>query len=74
MDPVFVGLIAGNVSAVVAMWLRLRWRTVQQKEHRIQMVELVLALPENSYAESQDSPAGICTRVTVGGRTSGRSA
>ncbi|MFD4358080.1 hypothetical protein ACFWPX_36445 [Nocardia sp. NPDC058518] len=66
MDPVLVGLIVGNVSAVVALWLRLRWRTAQQKEHRMQMVELVLALPENSYAESQDGPTGFCTRVTVG--------
>ncbi|MBF6183386.1 hypothetical protein [Nocardia otitidiscaviarum] len=71
MNLTLIGLVAGitgNTAAVVALGLRLRWKAVRHKEHRIQMVELVHALPERSSAESRADHGGIHTRVTIGGR------
>ncbi|MFI9504124.1 hypothetical protein [Nocardia sp. NPDC052566] len=70
MNPTLIGLaagIAGNAS-LVALGLRLRWKAMRHREHRMQMVELVQALPDHSCAESQDGPGGLHTRVTVGKR------
>ncbi len=69
MNSELVGLIAavvGNVSAVVAMGLRLRWKAARQKEHLSQMVELARALSPASRAESQDGPRGLRTSITMG--------
>ncbi|WP_067474250.1 hypothetical protein [Nocardia amamiensis] len=75
MNLTLISLVAGitgNASVVVALGLRLRWKAMRHKEHRMQMVELIRALPEHSSAEAQDGPGGLHTRVTVGGRSAGR--
>jgi hypothetical protein len=64
-----IATIAVNMLAVAALGLRLRWKALQRREHRMQMVELARALPTASCAESQEGPTGLRTSLTVGGAT-----
>ncbi len=69
MNLMLAGLTAGlvgNASAVAALWLRLRWKTLQQNGHRMHMAELARTLPEHSHVDSHDGPGGLHTTLTVG--------
>lgn len=59
-------IVGGNVLALIAVWLRLRWKATELRGHRRQMVELVKVLPVNSSVDTQHGPAGLRTRLTVG--------
>ncbi|MEV0027842.1 hypothetical protein [Nocardia sp. NPDC050793] len=58
--------IVGNVLALIAVWLRLRWKAIELRGHRRQMVELVQVLPLNSCVDTHHGPGGLRTRLTVG--------
>ncbi|WP_157224349.1 hypothetical protein [Nocardia paucivorans] len=58
--------LAGNVVAVLRLWLRLRWKTAQQTGHGQQLTELARVLPSGSSVDFRHDSGGLHTKLTVG--------
>lgn len=67
MNPAVVIVTSSivHVLTLVGLWLRLRWRTRQQRVHRGYLLDLIRALPLGSCLDD-DHGGGRRTRLIIG--------
>lgn len=58
--------LVGNSFAVLALWLRLRWKAFQRADYCRHIADLAVSLPRGSSVVSRHDAGGLHTQLMVG--------